>query len=138
MPQPRTQIRVAERLFLRLYAANLSRGSRNDPGTACGDAVLQLAALSGIVSTTVYIAVGIAVASPLLRHMYAVDWTFLVIAAAAGGVAGLWGGGSLGDIRTIPALRRHIGRERLYVQLTFYTTQCQLPGPGFSDSRSAF
>lgn len=91
MPQRRIQIRMAERLFLRLYAANLSRGSRNDPPRACGDAILQLAAVGGIVSTTVYIAVGIALAAPLLRHMYAVDWTFLVIAAVAGGVVGLWG-----------------------------------------------
>lgn len=86
-----TQIRVVEKLFLRLYAANLSRSRRNDPPTACADAVLQLAAVGGIVSTTVYIAVGAVASSPLLRHMYAVDWTFLIIAAGAGGAVGLLG-----------------------------------------------
>ena len=83
--------RVAEDLFLRLYAANLSRNRRNDPSTACSDAVRQFAALGGMVSTTVYIAIGIALAPELLRHMYAVDWTFLATAAGAGGAAGLWG-----------------------------------------------
>lgn len=87
----RMQMGLAGRLFLRLYAANLSRNRRNDPATACADAILQLGALGGIVSTTVYIAIGVVFASPLLRHMYAVDWTFLVIAAGAGGVVGLWG-----------------------------------------------
>jgi hypothetical protein len=91
MSQGRVRVWVAKSLFLRLYAANLCRSSRNDPPTACGDAILQLAALGGIVSTTVYIAIGVLVASPLLRHMYAVDWTFLVIAAGAGSIVGFWG-----------------------------------------------
>lgn len=90
MGQRRMQMQLAEKLFLRLYAANLSRNRRNDPPTACADAILQLGAVGGIVSTTVYIAIGVVFASPLLRHMYAVDWTFLVIAARAGGVVGLW------------------------------------------------
>ena len=84
-------MRVVEKLFLRLYAANLSRTRRSDPPTACADSILQLAAVGGILSTTVYIAVGTLISSPLLRHMYAVDWTFLIIAAAAGGAVGLWG-----------------------------------------------
>lgn len=83
--------RVTEGLFLRLYAANLSRNHRNDPSTACSDAIRQLAALGGIVSTTVYLAIGIVIAPPLLRHMYVLDWTFLATAAGAGGVVGLWG-----------------------------------------------
>jgi hypothetical protein len=82
-------VRLAENLFLRFYAANLSRAKRSDPRTACSDAILQLAAVGGIVSTTVYIAIGVVLASPLLRHMYAVDGTFLAIAGGAGGVAGL-------------------------------------------------
>ncbi len=84
-------VRVAESLFLRFYAANLTRNSRNDPSTACSDAILQLAAVGGIVSTTVYIAIGVVLGASLLRHMYAVALTFLATAAGAGGAAGLWG-----------------------------------------------
>lgn len=95
--------RVAEGLFLRLYAANLSRNRRNDPSTACSDAIRQLAALGGIVSTTVYVAIGIAIARPLLRHMYAVDWAFLATAAGAGGVVGLWGSWKFRSFKDNPA-----------------------------------
>lgn len=83
--------RLAESLFLRFYATNLARNSRNDPRVACGDAVCQLGALGGIVSTTVYMATGVVLAPALLRHMDAVDWTYLVISAGAGGAIGLWG-----------------------------------------------
>jgi hypothetical protein len=86
-----THTPIIEGLFLRFYAANLSRNSRNDASTACADAILQLAAMGGIASTTAYVVVGLLFAAPLLRHMYAVDWTFFVIAAGAGGAFGLWG-----------------------------------------------
>lgn len=95
--------RVAEGLFLRLYAANLSRNRRNNPSTSCSDAIRQLAALGGIVSTTVYVAIGIAIAPPLLRHMYLVDWAFLATAAGAGGAVGLWGWWRFRDFKNNPA-----------------------------------
>jgi hypothetical protein len=49
-----------------------------------------MGAVGGCVSTVVYIAIGVVFASPLLRHMYAEDWTYLIVAGGAGGAVGLW------------------------------------------------
>jgi hypothetical protein len=76
--------------FLRFYAANLSRTSRNDPQRACGDAILQMAAVGGLVSTTVYILAGLLISRALLRHMYAVDPVFLIVSGGLGALVGLW------------------------------------------------
>jgi len=81
---------LVESLFLRFYAANLSRTRRNDPQRACSDAMLQIAAIGGIVSTTVYVVVGVLVSRALLRHMYAADSEYLLVSGALGGLFGFW------------------------------------------------
>jgi uncharacterized membrane protein YeaQ/YmgE (transglycosylase-associated protein family) len=103
MPRPRMQMRVIDTLFLRFYAANLSRSRRNDPPTACADAILQMGAVGGCVSTTVYMAVGALLAPPLLAHLHAEDWIYLVIAAGAGGAVGLWAWWRFRGYRNDPA-----------------------------------
>jgi hypothetical protein len=81
---------IVKSIFLRFYAANLSRTRRNDPQRACADAIRQIAALGGIVSTTVYIVVGVLVSRALLRHMYAADSVYLLVSGGLGGLFGFW------------------------------------------------
>ena len=81
-------VRMGETLFLRFYAANLSRKRRNDPPSACLDAVLQLSAVGGLVSTTLYIVAGLLLSRSLLDHMYAVDRVYLAVSGVCGGMVG--------------------------------------------------
>ena len=81
---------MVRNLFLRFYAANLSRTRRNDPQRACRDAMLQIAAIGGIVSTTVYVVVGVLVSRALLRHIYAADSVYLLVSGGLGGLFGFW------------------------------------------------
>jgi flagellar motor component MotA len=48
-----------------------------------------MAAVGGVVSTTMYIIVGLTISKALLRHMYAVNPLFLVVTGGSGALVGL-------------------------------------------------
>jgi hypothetical protein len=73
-----------------MYGANLSRGRRSDPIRACGDAIVQMAALGGALVTSLYVFIGLLVSKTLLLHMYAVDPFFLIVVGGLGASFGLW------------------------------------------------
>ncbi len=62
-----------QNVVLRFNAANLSRGRRNDPVTACNDAIAQFAALSVTVVITLYVVVSLLVSKSWLDRLFAMD-----------------------------------------------------------------
>jgi len=82
--------RWIEILFLRFYAANLTRSRRGEPAQACRDAINQLSAVAGLMIIILIIAVALIVSPSWLQHMYDKDAEFLVILLAPGIAFAIW------------------------------------------------
>jgi hypothetical protein len=101
-PRLHREMALVKNLFLRFYAANLSRTRRNDPQRACGDAILQMAAVGGVGSTSIYIIAGLVISKALLRHMYAVDPVYLIVSGGFGALMGLFASRSFRRYKEMP------------------------------------
>ena len=81
---------VVTNVFLRLYAANLERNRRNDPTSACQDAVRQLAALGGCLVACAFAICALVVSHPFFQHFYTMDMIGLSILVIGSLAVSLW------------------------------------------------
>jgi hypothetical protein len=96
--------RWIEILFLRFYAANLSRSRRSGAGDACRDAITQLGAIAGV-AILVIMATAASIVSPgWLRHLYDKDAEFIVIAIIPAIAFAIWSNRTFSKFSETPQL----------------------------------
>jgi hypothetical protein len=116
-------MRWIETLFLRFYAANLSRSRRSEPVSACRDAITQLSALTGTAIVIVFASASLIVSPNWLRHLYAKDWQFWVILLTPGVGFAFWANRAFSRFSATPqAADRYRSRGAVWVTNTLYLT----------------
>jgi len=114
-------MRWIEVLFLRFYAANLSRSRRSEPIYACRDAITQLSALTGTTIVIVFSVVSLFVSRNWLHHLYTKDWQFWVILLTPGVGFGVWANRTFSRFSATPkAADRYRSRGAVSLINTFY------------------
>jgi hypothetical protein len=110
-----------EMLFLRFYAANLSRSRRGEPVNACRDAITQLSAVMGPAIVIVFAIVSLIASRNWLHHLYAKDGLFWVILLIPGIGFAVWANRTFSQFSATPeAAERYRSRGAVWVTNAMY------------------
>jgi len=109
--------RWIEILFLRFYAANLTRSRRAEPASACRDAITQLGAVAGTAIVIAIATASLLVSPNWLHHLYAKDGQFIVVLLIPAVAFAIWSNRTFSKFSEMPqAADRY--KSRSAVQLT--------------------